>query len=312
MTRPVPVRRALGAVLTAGAVLAGVLATSGGPAQALPLPLPIPLPIPGASTTPAATPSGSAAPSTSASVTPSASASSSVSPGATPSTSASPSAAPCPIPVPGIPCIIPPASSPSATPTSSTGPSATPSGSTVAKPTVSVSPSTIIAVEQKAVVAGASEPGSTVELYAYSRPNTDYVKVRSTEADEDGRYSFEVGPSGNTRLYVRTVTQEGEADSDSIVLNVKTSLNLKVVRTGSLTYRFSGSLLPKRPGQLITVFYEKGGQRVIAGRARNAADGSYVLNRTFTSGGTFVFFTGTGTDNNNAANNSNRVRVALR
>ncbi|MCW2777545.1 MAG: hypothetical protein JWN17_1270, partial [Frankiales bacterium] len=151
------------------------------------------------------------------------------------------------------------------------------------------------------------------EIHAYSRPSTTFTTVRTGTVGPDGTYSFVVGPSGNTRLFARTVTPLGSADSDQVVLTVKTSLNLKVARTGTRTYRFTGSLLPKRPGQLITVFYEKAdGSRVIAARARNAADGTYNVSRTFSGGGTFTLFTGTGTDNNNAANNSNRVRVTLR
>ncbi|MCW2607310.1 MAG: hypothetical protein JWO60_2003, partial [Frankiales bacterium] len=210
-----------------------------------------------------------------------------------------------------------PSPSASATSTASPSPSPSPSASassnpSVQKPTISVNPSTIIAVQEKSIVSGQSTPGSTIEIYAYSRPSTTYARVRSALVGPDGGYSFEVGPSGNTRLYAQTVTPRGSAKSDSIVLTVKTSLNLKVARTGTRTYRFTGSLLPKRPGQLITVFYVNGSGRTIAARARNAADGTYNVTRTFSGTGTFTFFTGTGTDNNNAANDSNRVRVTIR
>ncbi|MCW2777546.1 MAG: hypothetical protein JWN17_1271 [Frankiales bacterium] len=216
--------------------------------------------------------------------------------------------------------------SPSAGPTTTPGASATPTVSSsptrsatasptpaLQQPTIDVSPSTIVAVQQKATVFGTAPPGSLLEIRAYSRPSTTFTTVRSVTVGPDGQYSFVVGPSGNTRLFARSTQGGLTSDSRQVVLTVRTSLNLKVARTGTRTYRFTGSLLPKRPGQLITVFYERSdGSRVIAARARNAADGTYNVSRTFTGGGTFTLFTGTGTDNNNAANNSNRVRVAIR
>ncbi|MCU1693603.1 MAG: hypothetical protein JWM64_2694 [Frankiales bacterium] len=206
--------------------------------------------------------------------------------------------------------------SPSATPTASTSPSPSPSptvpGLQVATPTVTITPSTITA-SQKAVVAGTATPGSTVQLYAYSRPSTQYQVVRTATVGTDGRYSFQVGPSGNTRLYVRSFNATSSAQSNSAVLTVRTSINLKVARTGTRTYRFTGSTLPKRVGQLVTVFYEDAsGKRTIASRARVTEQGTYNVTRTFGGTGTFVLFTGTGTDNNNAANNSNRVRTTIR
>lgn len=207
-----------------------------------------------------------------------------------------------------------PSASASRTPSPSASASASASSNPLVQaPTINVNPQTIIAVQEKATVFGQATPGSTIEIYAYSRPNTEYARVRTGTVGPDGTYSFEVGPSGNTRLYAQTVTPQGSAKSDSIILTVKTSLNLKIARTGTRTYRFTGSLLPKRPGQLVTVFYvNSSGGRTIAARARNAADGSYNVTRQFSGTGTFTFFTGTGTDNNNAANDSNRVRVTVR
>ncbi len=227
-----------------------------------------------------------------------------------PSGSASPTTSPaaCPIPVPGVPCVVPGGGgSASATPTASTTPS--PSGpAQAATPTVDVTPATITA-KQKSLVTGTAQPGAAVELYAYSRPSTDYVLVRSGEADENGDFSFEVGPSGNTRLYVLS----GGVMSETTVLTVRTDLNLKVTRTGTRTYRFTGSTLPKRKGQLVTVFYQPpGGKRVIASRARVSSTGTYNVTRTFGSNATYDLFTGTGVDNDNAAGTSPKVRVRIR
>ncbi len=197
-----------------------------------------------------------------------------------------------------------PSPTPSATQTVDTRP---------ATPTVTVSPSTITA-SQKSVVSGTGTPGSTIEIFAYSRPNTQYKSVRTGVIDSDGTYAFEVGPSGNTRLYAQS-TRGGVTvrNPETVVLSVRTSINLKVVRTGTRTYRFTGSTLPKRRGQLVTVFYENSsGARTIASRARVTEQGTYNVTRTFGGTGTFVLFTGTGRDNDNEANNSNRVRTTIR
>ncbi len=154
-----------------------------------------------------------------------------------------------------------------------------------------------------------------MQLLAYSRPSTSYRVARETPVGSSGTVSFSIGPSGNTRLFLRQTDVDGanRVDSASIVLTVRTSLNLKVVRTGTRTYRFTGSTLPKRRGQLVTVFYQPGGgSRVIASRARVAQDGTYDVTRTFTGGGTFALFTATGTDLDNAGNESNRVRTRIR
>lgn len=196
----------------------------------------------------------------------------------------------------------------SPSPTATTSPAAP---SRPATPTVSVSPSTITA-SQRSTVAGTAEPGTTVEVLAYSRPRTDYVVVRSGTVGPDGRYSFLVGPSGNTRLYARTVTDDGTVDSPSTVLTVRTSINLKVTRTGVRTYRFTGSTLPKRPGQTVNVRYRSGGRTVVASTVRVAPNGRYDVTRRFAGGGTFDLFTDTGVDLNNAAGRSNVVRTTLR
>lgn len=133
--------------------------------------------------------------------------------------------------------------------------------------------------------------------------------VRSRTVAPDGGYSLVVGPSGNPRLSARTVTSTGSSDSEQKVLAVTTSLNLKVVRTSTRTLRFTGSLLSRRPGQSITIFFETAdGSRVIAARARIAADRTFDVSRAFSTGGSMTRFAATGTDDGNAADDSNRGR----
>ncbi|MCW2666551.1 MAG: hypothetical protein JWN57_1513 [Frankiales bacterium] len=223
-----------------------------------------------------------------------------------PSTSASPSG--------GLPVVVPTAGS---TPTASVTPSAsaTPSPSAgPATPTVTTSPTTIDCQQSARVVATGS-PGTTMRLFAYSRPSTTYAQAREGIADSNGRIEFTVGPCGNTRLYVRSTDQQGRSvDSPSTVLTVRTSINLRVVRVGVRTYRFTGTTLPKRRNQLVTVFYQRpnGGDRVIASRARTDSAGRYEVVRRFGSGGTFDLFTGTGSDINNAAGTTRKVRTTIR
>ncbi len=198
----------------------------------------------------------------------------------------------------------------SATPTATTSPTPCPSP-TATQPatpaTVSISPATITAKET-ALVSGIAAPGATVELMAYSRPSTTYRVARTGTADAQGRFAFTIAPSGNTRLYARS----GGSDSATAVLQVRTSINLKVVRTGERTYRFSGSTLPKRRGQLVQVTYARGAGRTLAAKVRVASDGTYLVTRTFGGTGTFTFSTITGTDNDNAAGTSNSVRTTVR
>ncbi len=202
----------------------------------------------------------------------------------------------------------------SSTHTVAAAPSPPPSTATATvRPVVTLERSTITSQEGVGVRA-TTFPGAIVELHAYSRPSTRYVVVRRGVATQDGTIGFQVGPSGNTRLFVRTtrVDGSGRQDSESVVLTVRTSINLKVVRTGVRTYRFTGSTLPKRSGQLVTVFYSSGsGSRVIAARARVSAKGTYDVTRRFSGGGTVTLFTATGTDINNAGNESNRLRAVL-
>ncbi len=231
------------------------------------------------------------------------------SPSVSSSASTSPSA--------GLPSILPSASS-SATPTASASPSASstvsasPSGPTT--PSIATSPSTIDCQQSSTVVVTA-QSGTRVELYAYSRPSTTYAKVREGVVNEAGRIEFRVGPCGNTRLYARSFDQQGNfTDSPSTVITVRTSINLRVVRVGTRTYRFTGTTLPKRRNQLVTVFYQRtdGSNRVIASRARTDSVGRYEVVRQFGGTGTFDLFTGTGTDINNAAGTTRKVRTTIR
>ncbi|MCW2666111.1 MAG: Papain family cysteine protease [Frankiales bacterium] len=236
---------------------------------------------------PAPSPSPVASPTKSAAPSPSASPSASPSP----SPSASPSASPSPSP---------PAPSPE--------PPAEPDPEPVA-PTIRLAPAQSLA-GQKVQVTGTAEPGATVELLAYTRPGTTYAVVRTAEVAEDGTYAFTVAPAANTRVFARVA--DSQAQSPSAVLKVATSINVKVTRTGVRTYRFTGSTLPKRPGQTINVYYVAGSKKIIAGKAVVTPKGTYLFERRFGAGGTLAFTAQTGVDLSNVAGTSAPVRVALR
>ncbi len=233
---------------------------------------------------------------------PSRSASPSPSPSASPSASPSPSppppspSPPAPVPSPAAPTVAPPTVAPPAEPSA-------------APPTMTLSPATSRA-GAKVTVSGKAEPGDTVELWAYTRPSTTYGLARTAEVAEDGTYAFTVAPSRNTRMFVKDTTEDTQ--SPSAVLRVMTSINVKVARTGVRTYRFTGSTLPKRPGQTVNVYYLAGTKKTIAGKAVVTPKGTYLFERRFGSGGTLTFTAQTGVDNDNAAGTSAPVKVALK
>lgn len=298
MPGPVPVRRALAAVVTAGAlVAAGVVASGGASAQTLPDPI-FPAATASASTSASAVPSASATPTPTVSASPSASA----------------TAAPCPVPVPGIPCIVPGGgSSPSATPTASTTTSASPSPTPTGpeQPGIAVAPTEIVDGEQSQVRVSTA-PGNELALMAYTRPRTEYTTVRTATADQDGRATFTVAPRGNTRLFVRSTDDNGSTDSRSIVIKVASRISLRVERTGTRTYRFTGSATPARPGQVVRITYRKDSGQVEATRAKAGSKGVFSVVRTFSGTGTLDFTARTSTDITNAGGTSPVRRTTVR
>ena len=253
-----------------------------------------------ASASPSASASRSATPtsSSSASATPTATISSSASPSASSSTSATPTAT------------MSSSSSPSATSTATTGNQPpTPPGCERAAEVV-LGRDTINATGS-APVSATGTPNSVIEVYAYSRPSTQYRLVRTGTTDASGKVSFnDLKPPTNTRLYAQ---QRGCAIGQSKVLNVRTQISLNVVRNGARDYTFSGRALPARPGGLIVSLYRvtPSGQQILAAQARaSATTGVYTINRKFTGSGRFGFVVRTGQDLQNAPGASN-VRSLL-
>jgi len=175
------------------------------------------------------------------------------------------------------------------------------------------------------------QPSTPVELYAYSRPKTDYTLVRSGTTNANGTISWSVTPGGNTRLYAhyaRTGTTTASDDSKSIVITVHTSLSLSAYRDGVRKYHFQGTNLPRREGQLITLYRYATGRNldqycvptaesdvtakddgschaIITSQAKTGPNNTWRIDRTFTGSGQFVFAVRTSQNLTNAAGVSN-------
>ncbi|MDT7538294.1 MAG: hypothetical protein QOI82_1879 [Actinomycetota bacterium] len=192
-------------------------------------------------------------------------------------------------------------------PAPSASPSASPNAAPPPAPTVE-SGSSLITAGHVATLSGAADPGTTVELLAYSRPSTTYAVIRRTTATSTGSYSFSVMPQTNTRLLVRVNGQQ----SPSVVVGVAPAISLRAVRTAVRAYTFTGRVQPIRPGQIVSVFAQTASGNVLIGRGRVDANGIWTATHRFTGNGTFGLFAVTGADMTNAAGRSATVGTAIR
>lgn len=246
-----------------------------------------------------------------------------------------------------LPALTPPLASPSATPTATPTvtmtPSAsptvtmTPSASPTATPTVSMTPSAsptatmspagvcnvpaTVELGAATIIATGSAPvtvrgpaGSTVDVFAYTRPSSTFRVVRTGTVGADGTVSLTaVRPPANTRLYAQVRGCTADVAADSVVLNVRTALSLFTTRNGPRDYTFTGDSLPARPGGLIVSLYRvtAQGRQVLTSQVRaSPSNGQWTIQRMFTGTGRFGFVVRTGQDLRNAPGTSN-IRSAL-
>jgi hypothetical protein len=221
------------------------------------------------------------------------------------------------------------ASSPSPSPSSATP---TPSSSTPpagAKPSLSTSTPDIEPNIQGKLHATGVTANAVYELRCYSRPSTTYFTARTaTVGATDNTLDFTILPGTNTRCYVRPQGDEANA-SNSVVINVHTSLSLSAYRDGVRMYHFQGTNLPRRSGQLITLYRwaraDNNGYcdphvadndytatstdpNCVAVRTATAFTNDsnvWRIDRTFTGSGQFVFMAKTSQNLTNAAGVSN-------
>jgi hypothetical protein len=151
------------------------------------------------------------------------------------------------------------------------------------------------------------------ELLCYSRPSTTYFVARTATTPAGGTtLEFRILPGTNTRCYVRPQGNDALA-SNSVVINVHTTLSLSAVRTGVLTYIFQGRNLPRRSGQLITLYrVDNAGREIRTANLMTDASGVYRVSRRFTGTGTFQFLVRTSQTLTNAAGASNVITVTVR
>ena len=172
-------------------------------------------------------------------------------------------------------------------------------------------------------------PNKAVEVYAYSRPSTTYSVVRSGTTDGAGDISFSVTPGGNTRLYAHYAGATASSDSATTVITVHTSLSLSAYRDGVRKYHFQGTNLPRRAGQLITLYrYAKGANHdqycvptaesdtsaqadngcraVIVSQTKTGSNNQWRIDRTFNGNGQFYFVVRTSENINNGRGHSNQ------
>jgi hypothetical protein len=169
---------------------------------------------------------------------------------------------------------------------------------------VTLPESTITATAPARAVVQATS-GTTVDLFAYSRPGTTFERVRTTTVSRNGSASLTLRPGTNTRLYAQ---QQGCSAGQSTVLNVRTALTLAAKRTGTRDYTFSGASLPARDKGLIVSLYRltaDGGSVLTAQTRADEKTGAWTLRRAFTGSGRFDFVVRTGQDLQNAPGSSN-------
>jgi hypothetical protein len=172
-------------------------------------------------------------------------------------------------------------------------------------------------------------PNQAVEVYAYSRPNTTYSVVRSGTTNAAGNISWTVTPGGNTRLYAHYAGGSTSTDSTTTVITVHTSLSLSAYRDGVRKYHFQGTNLPRRAGQLITLYRYATGPNldqycvptaesdttvksdgschaIITSQAKTGPNNTWRIDRVFKGDGKFYFVVRTSENINNGRGHSNQ------
>jgi hypothetical protein len=159
-------------------------------------------------------------------------------------------------------------------------------------------------------------PTTSVQLFCYSRPDRTYRQVRPSTPGEgitvgsSGSVDFSVLPGTNTRCIGR-YRNDAASGSNSVVINVHTTLSLSASRDGVRRYHFQGRNLPRIAGQLITLYrLDRSGREIRTASTKTNTSGIWRFDRQFTGSGTFRVVARTTQTLNNAAGVSN-VRLAI-
>jgi hypothetical protein len=190
------------------------------------------------------------------------------------------------------------------------------------------------------VMEGSGTPNADVELRCYSRTPQNsapgapqpppFFTARQASLGSTGRATFTLLPGTNTRCFLKYagVADTHDAQVHSIVQNVATGLSLSAYRDGVRQYHFQGTNLPRRAGQLITLYRYASGPNhdqycvpspesytgssntsCVAIRTATALTNSsnvWRIDRTFTGSGQFYFVVRTSQTLTNAAGFSNQ------
>ncbi len=175
-------------------------------------------------------------------------------------------------------------------------------------PTVKLSSDTITA-GAKVLVSGTAPPGSQLRMWGVSRPASAFTLLRYGTVPADGTYSAVLGPRSNTRVYVEVLGGDRTA---ALPINVRSAVAMTVTRTGTRTYRFSGTVSPARAGRAVTV-----ARRLPTGagalvRTTSGADGRWTATFRFPVSGTFDLLAVASADVVNAQGTSAVRRLAVR
>jgi hypothetical protein len=155
--------------------------------------------------------------------------------------------------------------------------------------------------------------GQAIQLQCYSRPSTSYVTARNAMIDALGTpVTFQLKPGTNTRCFAQYALNSIQDASNSVLVNVHTTLSLSAVRTGVRTYVFQGRNLPRMAGQLITLYrVTSAGAEIRTANLTTDATGSYRVTRQFTGTGVYQFKVRTTQTLNNAPGASNVISVNI-
>ncbi|MEO6712132.1 MAG: hypothetical protein ABIM89_01740, partial [Mycobacteriales bacterium] len=146
---------------------------------------------------------------------------------------------------------------------------------TYGRPTVGLA-AAAVQYGENTVLSGTTKPGVLVNVYGFTAPSTRAARLGQVRANSSGVYTFTGRYLANTSLYV-IVPRLGM--SPVVRQGVRAKLNLTTTKTASNSYAFTGSTAPRRPGQLVTIYFLTATGKAIFVRTYTDARGNYRVSR---------------------------------
>jgi len=170
-----------------------------------------------------------------------------------------------------------------------------------------------IPAQTSAQLVGIGAANEPYELRCYSRPSTTYFTARSGSFNASSDpVVFTLNLAHNTRCFLQYASNPMQGTSESVVINVRTLLSLRAVRTGVRTFDFRGQTLPRVAGARVTLYrLDNAGNEIRTLIMVADAFGIYRVSRRFTGTGTFRFKVRTMTTLNNVAGFSSTITVRI-